>query len=274
MKFFSKAAAIFIFCLPFVAPTIVSANEIVSGQGTAMKTEITNETHIQRTVKAIIDNPSDVYDRFGVRITAEERGQLRSLLDTGQYTWAERFVDRIVRRSLRDTSSEFLNENSNEKRTWTIFNVNQGPMTFIVDGFEGITVLADSSDFSYKTKIEFQAHQEITASIVYIGLYDVWGKPMRTIRVETMEDFEPGNHTLSLRGSFRDRNEAERFYQSLFFVDSVRLGDGTIITQDRNDVGEALRHKGSALTIPDPENRSGNYDVRRIQRAPSSSPTE
>ena len=259
MKLFNWTAASMICALSVMAPATSAAYEVVSGQGTPMRTEIQNEAHIQRTVTAIVDLPYwrwptgslNVYDRFGVSFRSGERRAIVRASQSGQRAEATRIVETAVRRSLGSARVEYLNSNSDEQRKWTVINSDENPMEFFVEDFEGVTVAADGSDFRLQTNIKLEVREGITAAILSINLYDVWGEPMRELRYDWVENVEAGIHTLRLDGPFRNRSEAERFYQSLFFIDSVRLSDGTIIRQDRGEIREALALEGSTLEIQD-----------------------
>lgn len=259
MKLFDWTAAVMICALSVMAPATLAAYEVVSGQGTPMRTAITNEANLQRTIDIIVNmsywrNPTgslNVYDKYGVSFTLDERRALVRASQSGQRIEATRIVETVVRRSLGSARIEYLNSNSTEQRKWTVINSDENPIVFVVDEFEGVTVAADGSDFRIQTNIRLEVREDITAAILSINLYDVWGEHMRELRYEWVENVEAGIHTLRLDGPFRNRSEAERFYQSLFFIDSVRLSDGTIIRQDSSEIEEALQLEESTLSIQD-----------------------
>lgn len=258
MKIFSRVILSAILSLIIFLPTGSNAYEIISGDGTPMRTEIGNEGVVQQMVdrmnrRLALQNAFDGIpsnDELGVYLTRDERRSIRNALMSGAHWTVGQIAEEAVRRSLTSTSGQFLNQHSNELRRWTVINANQNPISINVNGFQGVTVSAETNDFRLQTTMSFEVHEGITAALIGIVLFDIWDEVIREVKYEWLDGINLGTNILWLDGPFHSRSEAERFKHALFFVDSVRFPDGKLVRQDRSEINNLLMREGFSLMLP------------------------
>ncbi len=89
-----------------------------------------------------------------------------------------------------------------------------------------------SSGYQYRTKFDVAVTEPLTAIEFRFLTFDLWGERGKSLVMTKIQDFPPGETSLSGEWQIFSENEASAFYASIAYVSRVRTKEGKIITAD------------------------------------------
>ena len=155
-------------------------------------------------------SPAGAQDQGAVTVTKASGGPLRTRFGIG-------FV---------------LNQDSSLEREWIAVQDRRLPAAFVGPAGVGIGHRAEEG-YRYRTELEVECKEPLSAVEVRFLTFDVWGVHTRTLSLTEIADLTPGRHKLKgdwlyvLSGA-----GAANHYASIAFVARCRMRDGRVISAD------------------------------------------
>lgn len=150
-----------------------------------------------------------------------------------------------------------LNDKSSLKREYFVIRDPAAPVWLAKNN--GVFVSYESGSrtssgsYQYNGFLELEASEPITAVQVKAHIFDVFGRPLRTLAGTWVQDVGPG--AFGRQGKWRifSENEAEEAHSSVMYVSQVRLASGRIYAIDQRQVLDQVRKVAARITEADLE---------------------
>lgn len=227
------------------------AYEVSTGEGTSMRIELKQQQNIARVVDRAMADPVEfirLQSRIGNHLGRAQREEILTLIEEGWHSQAREIITEIASVSV---TTGYLNADTSEIRRWVLVNNPDIDISFVSDDFQGVNVIADSGQFFIESELVLFAKSPVTAFVVGVEIFDIWGDHLRSLSFERLQDTPEGSLTISMQASLPSQSEAAKVFHSVYYIKSVRFNDGRIARDDRSDVFNFLSEAGFSFRLKD-----------------------